>query len=98
MQALERRHQLLMNSNCASYLHGGWECVVRTLPVVDIIIWMQWVFRADRLTAHDAGGVGDHLIDVHVGARAGTSLIDIDRKVPHHLRAAIRKVFKQTLA
>ena len=42
---------------------------------------MHRLFRAELAAERDIGGVGDHLVDVHVGLRAGAGLPDEQWKV-----------------
>ena len=62
-------------------VHGGRDAVVRRLAHVDVIVRMHRRFRAELAAERDIGGVGDHLVDVHVGLRAGAGLPDQQREM-----------------
>ena len=59
-------------------MHGRRESIIGRLAFVDVIIRMQHLLFVRQLAAlNDVPPVGHHLIDVHIGLRAGSGL-------PHH--------------
>ena len=66
---------------CRRDVHRGRECVVRRLAHVDVIVRMHRRFLAALAAEHLVGAVRDHLVQVHVGLRAGAGLPHDQRKV-----------------
>lgn len=59
-----------------SDVHGRRVGVVGALRLVDVVVGVNGLLRAEA-AAHDLdGSVGDHLVGVHVALGAGTSLPD----------------------
>ena len=63
-------------------MHRGRESVVRRLAHIDVIVGMNRILGAELAGEQFVGAVGDHLVDVHVGLRAGAGL-------PNHQRELI---------
>ena len=70
-EELERRQQLVDSGVERREVHRRREHVVRRLPHVDVVV------RVDVV----AGEGRDHLVRVHVRARAGAGLEDVDREL-----------------
>ncbi len=76
----QRRHEVLDDSVCRGDVHRGREHVVRRLPAVHVVVRVHEALLA-ALAAHQlACAVGDHLVQVHVGLRAGPRLLDGERE------------------
>ncbi|MHC2439591.1 hypothetical protein ACVMB0_006966 [Bradyrhizobium sp. USDA 4451] len=94
MQLGERGNQVGDDAACGRDMHRGRKRVVRGLAHVDMIVRMDRLLGAELAAEHLVGAVGDHLVDVHVGLRAGAGLPDDQRKmivelaVDHFLRCA----------
>ena len=69
----QRRDQALHRLDGGD-VHHGRETVVGGLAAIDVIVRMHRRARAARLAEHFVGAVGDHLVGVHVGLRAGAGL------------------------
>ena len=70
-ERLHRRQQVVDGAVEGGEVHGRREDVVRRLAHVDVVV------RMDAL----AGETRDHLVGVHVRARAGACLEDVDREL-----------------
>ena len=73
-QRLERWHQTLLHRGDCGNVHGGGEHVVRRLPAVDVIVRVDQALHPALAAEQFRGAVGEHLVDVHVGLRAGAGL------------------------
>jgi hypothetical protein len=76
-QRVELRQQALDRA-AQPDLERGRIAVVRALAAVDVIVGMESRVPALRQPGELKAEVGDHLVDVHVGRRAGASLHDVD--------------------
>ncbi len=63
-------------------VHRGGEDVVRGLAAVDLVVGMHAALLAALPAEELACAVGEHLVHVHVGLRAGARLPDHERKLP----------------
>ena len=66
-------------------MHGGRDRVVGRLAHIDVIVRMHRLFGAEFAAERQIGGVGDHLVDVHVGLGAGAGLPHQQREMPVQL-------------
>ena len=62
-------------------VHDGREHVVRRLAVIDVVVGVDRLLRSDHAAGDLDGPVGDHLVGVHVGLRAGPGLKHDQRKL-----------------
>ena len=84
VQPLERRDQVAGDGQRRGDVHRRGKRVVRRLAHVDVVVRMDRAFlalRADAEAEPLVRQVGDHLVGVHVGRRAGAGLIDVDREM-----------------
>ena len=81
MQVGERRQQVAVDLQRGRDMHGARDRVVGRLAHIDVIVRMHRLFRAELSPERDIGGVGDHLVDVHIGLGAGAGLPHQQRKM-----------------
>ena len=62
-------------------VHGGGKGVIGGLGHVDVIVGMDWLFRAQHSSSHFNRPVGDYLVYIHVCLGATTGLPNTERKV-----------------
>ncbi len=82
VQPCQRRQQVPLDRERRGDMHGGRDRVVGRLAHIDVIVRMHRLFGAEFAAERQIGGVGDHLVDVHVGLRAGTGLPHQQREMP----------------
>ena len=63
--------------NGSRNVHGCREGIVRRLPHVDMVVWVNRFFAAFFAAQQFDGAIGNHLIHIHIGLCARTRL-------PHH--------------
>ncbi len=63
-------------------MHGGRKCIIGGLAHIDVIVGVHRLFAADLTSKDFDSAVGNHLIGIHVGLRAGACL-------PYHQRKMI---------
>ena len=81
MQLGQRRDQVGRHACRGRYVHRGRKRVVRRLAHVDMIVGMDRLLAAELAAKHLVGAIGDHLVEVHVGLRAGAGLPHDERKM-----------------
>ena len=81
LQMRQRRNKPPGNLQRARDMHGGGKAVVRRLAHIDVIVRMDRRFRAECAAKPLVRAIGDHLVDVHVGLRAGSGLPDHQREL-----------------
>ena len=81
VQMRERRQQQPCHAVGGGDMHRRREAVVRRLPHIDVVVRMHRRLCAELAAEHEVGAVGDHLVDVHVGLRAGAGLPDPQREM-----------------
>src|SRR3984893_1200435 len=81
VKRLERGNEIRRHSHRGRDVHCGRERVVRRLAHIDVIVGMNRCLGAELAAQQFVGAVGDHLVEVHVGLRAGAGLPDHQRKV-----------------
>ncbi len=65
---------MLHDRHCGGNMHRGWKHVIRRLPAIHVVVRMH-LARFTALAPHQfARPVRDHLVEVHVGLRAGARL------------------------
>ena len=79
-QRVDGRDDLVLNRTDRRDVHRGRECVVGRLRHVDIIVRVQKLSARDLIAA-----VGNDLVAVHVGLRAGAGLPDDEREIVQKL-------------
>src|SRR5579862_261453 len=93
-QFIQRRDELALDRFAHRDVDGAGDDVVARLPVVDVVVRMDGILRADGRAGKLRTPVRDDLVRVHVGAGAGAGLEDIDgemrveRPVDDFLRGA----------
>jgi hypothetical protein len=80
-QRLDRREQTLVDRLDGGDVHRGGERVVRGLTEVHVVVGMHRLLAAELPADQLDRAVADHLVDVHVGLRAGAGLPDVQREV-----------------
>ena len=78
-QRLDRRKHLFSKRARRGDVHRGRENVVRRLAEVHVVVGVHQALLPALAAEQLGSAVGEHLIDVHVGLRAGAGL-------PHHQR------------
>ena len=68
-----------MQRNHRAHVHGRGEGIVGRLPLVDVIVLMHQTLHAALAAQQLRRAIGQHLVHVHIGLRAGAGL-------PHHQR------------
>jgi len=82
VQVRERGAQELRDLLGGRNVHRGRKCVVRRLAHIHVIVRMHERLLAALAAEQFGRAVGDHLVQIHVGLRAGAGL-------PHHQREVI---------
>jgi hypothetical protein len=82
VQMGQPRQQAVFDLERGGDMHGGREGVVGRLAAVDVVVGVNRRLVAALATENFVGAVGDDLVGVHVGLRAGAGL-------PHHQRKII---------
>lgn len=81
VESFQFGEDLVVNGEGGGDVDGGGEGIVRGLGLVDVIIGVDGVFRAEGFAGELGASVGDDFVGVHVGGCAGAGLEDIDREV-----------------
>ena len=64
------------------HVDRGGEHVVGALAHVHVVVGMDRLVRVEAIAAGQLDRpIGNHLVDVHVGRRAGAGLVDVDREL-----------------
>ena len=84
-QAADGGQQLALNVEDGGNVHDGGEGVVGGGAAVDVVVGVDGRLRAHLAAENLNGAVGDDLVGVHVGLRAGARLPDDQREVVHEL-------------
>lgn len=84
-EALERGQQRLFDLEDGGDVHDGGEGVVGRSGSVDVVVGVNGLLGAHRAAQNLNGSVGDDLVGVHVGLRAGAGLPDDEREVIEEL-------------
>ena len=62
-------------------MNRGWKCVVRTLPHIYMVVWMDLLFRFEAITTVNLDRpVSNHFIHIHIARSTGTRLKYVDRE------------------
>ena len=77
----DRGKKGLFEFRYSGQVHGGGKGVVGGLGHVDVIVGMDWLFRAEHSSSHFNRPVRDHFVDVHIRLGAATSLPNAKREV-----------------
>jgi hypothetical protein len=75
-QFFQRRQQAVGDGVHRRHMHGRREHVIGRLAAVDLVVGVHQARLASLAAQQFAGAVGQHLVDVHVGLRAGAGLPD----------------------
>src|SRR5581483_1396680 len=78
---LHSGNQNILYALGGSDMHGRRKCVVGGLRHVDVIVGVDWLFRAHLAPSNLDSAVRDHLIDVHVSLRAAARLPYAEREL-----------------
>ncbi len=74
VQGAQGRLEAALDLEDRGYVHRGRKRIIRRLAEIDVIVWINRMFRAARRAEQFIGAIGDDLIEVHVGLRAGPCL------------------------
>ncbi len=81
LEMLEAGDQFVLDRLDGGEMDRGRDDVVAGLALVDMVVRVNRRLVAFLAAEQLVGAVGDHLVGVHVGGRAGTGLEDIDGKL-----------------
>ncbi len=73
---VELRDKLFAKCNHRRHVHRRREDVIRTLALVDVIVWMDLTLHTTHAAQQLTGPVCQHFVHVHIALRAGTGLPD----------------------
>ncbi len=79
-QCSHRRNKALLHIDGGGNAHRGRERIVRRLPHVVVIVWMNRRVAAKRRASELGASVGDHFVDVHVELGTAASHPDVQRQ------------------
>src|SRR5512139_2915690 len=95
MEIVQGGEEILPEKDDRSDMNSRRKNIVRGLPPIHVVVWMDRPIDPSFASQNFIGPVGDHFIRIHVGGSSGASLKDVDWKlfVPpsfHHLLGSLR--------
>src|SRR5678815_1815088 len=80
-QRMQRRRQIITQTESHTDMEHRWNYIIRGLPEVDVVVRVQQSFGSSGMPRELLGTVGDHLVGVGVGRGRGSGLEYIDWEV-----------------